>query len=498
MPLRVIPLWLLVTLQVVISAASLVVEIVAGRMLAPYVGMSLYTWTAIIAVVLAGFSAGHWWGGRLAGHSTAEAMRKMGWILLGAALLTALALPLLQLIAAPVLGAVSHPLWAITLLCSGVFFLPSLFAGVPAPILAQIGTRDTEDTGRALGALFAAGAIGAIAGTLLAGFVFISLLGTALTLALVTLCYVLAAGLSFWLGGSIPRLSGIVGLAALLCAGYAVSAPNPCTVESRHFCIRSLEMPAPEGDAVQMMVLDHLVHGMSAKGAPELMFTDHAAMLDALAQLRAPEPGFSSFFIGGGTYSIPRAIAHRGGGPVTVAEIDPEVTRIAARDFWFDPDSARIVHRDARAVLAAEPDLRYDVIIGDAFTDIAVPQHLVTREFFELVQNRLTPGGSYLMNVIDFEDQLYALAAVLRSLQDVFPVVEIWTEAAQPEPGQRMVFVLVAGDARTETSHIDTRSPESIRFAALSDDMLERIAARGSLILTDDFAPIDRLMGFRK
>jgi hypothetical protein len=53
-------------LQGVVSAASLVVEIVAGRMLAPHVGMSLYTWTAVIAVVLAGFSVGHWWGGRLA------------------------------------------------------------------------------------------------------------------------------------------------------------------------------------------------------------------------------------------------------------------------------------------------------------------------------------------------------------------------------------------------------------------------------------------------
>ncbi|MCB2099553.1 MAG: fused MFS/spermidine synthase, partial [Rhodobacterales bacterium] len=49
------------------SAGGLTVEIVAGRMIAPYVGMSLYTWTAIIAVVLAGLSVGHWIGGRLAG-----------------------------------------------------------------------------------------------------------------------------------------------------------------------------------------------------------------------------------------------------------------------------------------------------------------------------------------------------------------------------------------------------------------------------------------------
>ncbi|MCA1909734.1 MAG: fused MFS/spermidine synthase, partial [Magnetospirillum sp.] len=48
------------------SAAALVLEIVAGRLLAPYVGMSLYTWTAIISVVLAGLTIGHWIGGRLA------------------------------------------------------------------------------------------------------------------------------------------------------------------------------------------------------------------------------------------------------------------------------------------------------------------------------------------------------------------------------------------------------------------------------------------------
>ena len=57
---------LLILMQGAVAAASLVVEIVAGRLLAPYLGMSLYTWTAVIAVVLAGFSVGHWAGGWIA------------------------------------------------------------------------------------------------------------------------------------------------------------------------------------------------------------------------------------------------------------------------------------------------------------------------------------------------------------------------------------------------------------------------------------------------
>jgi spermidine synthase len=111
------------------------------------------------------------------------------------------------------------------------------------------------------------------------------------------------------------------------------------------------------------------------------------------------------------------------------------------------------------------------------------------------VQSRLTPGGSYLMNVIDFEDRLEVLGAVVRTLQEVFPVVEIWTEAAQPAPGQRMVFVIAAGSDPTPLPGFQTRSPDPISFAALSDEMVAQITGADDLILTDDFAPIDRLMG---
>jgi MFS family permease len=192
------PLWLLLVVQAIVSAASLVVEIVAGRMLAPYVGMSLYTWTSVIAVVLAGFSVGHWWGGLLAERAHRPALRATGWAMLAAALSTAIAIVLLQRIAGPVLQAVGHPVWGIAVLATLVFFLPSCFAGIPAPVLARIAVEGPGRSGRALGAIFAVGAVGAILGTLLAGFLFISWLGTAATLAVVTLAYVGAVFL--WLG----------------------------------------------------------------------------------------------------------------------------------------------------------------------------------------------------------------------------------------------------------------------------------------------------------
>ncbi len=494
---RRIPLWLLVALQLVVSAASLVVEIVAGRMLAPYVGMSLYTWTAVIAVVLAGFSAGHWWGGHIAGRPAPEALRRTGWIMLAAAATTAVAAPLLAQVGGPVLSVVGDPVWGIIVLAGAVFFLPSFFAGVPAPVLTRIATEDATGpaAGRALGALFAAGALGAIAGALLAGFVFISWLGSVGTMAAVTVVYALCAALCLGLVGArvsaVPVLAGIVAM-GLAAAGLAL--PQPCDRESRYFCIRSVDVSADPDSPVRMMVLDHLVHGISARDLPRVMFTDHTAMLDALARLRAPRPEFSAFVIGGGTYSVPRAFADRGIGPVTVAEIDPAVTETAVAAFWFTPGDIRILHEDARRALRERGDT-YDVIIGDAFSDIAVPQHLVTREFFELVSSRLTPGGSYLMNVVDFEDRLAVLGALVRTLRRVFPVVEVWTVKASPEPGQRMVFVLAAGEQPTRAASFAVPAPDRTVFGALETGLVQQIAGRDSLILTDDFAPIDRLMG---
>lgn len=495
------PLWLLLVLQAGISAAGLVVEIVAGRMIAPYVGMSLYTWTSIIAVVLAGFSIGHWWGGRLAAKETGAALRSTGWVMVAAALCTAGATLVLRVAAEPILVSITHPLAAITALATLAFFLPSLFAGVPAPVLAIVAMRREAQSERALGAMFAAGAAGAIVGTLLAGFLFISWLGSVGTLSAIALFYALAASVCFWLGRLAARerlLAGTAVAVALLAGLRALSLPAVCDVESSYYCIRTVHLAEDPAAPVNLMVIDHLAHGISAQGAPDVMFTDHTAMLDALPRMRMDREDFTSFHIGGGSYSVPRAWADRGATAITVAEIDPAVTRVATREFWFDPATATVLHKDGRVALR-ESDDAYDVIVGDAFTDIAVPAHLVTEEFFRLVGDRLEPGGVFAMNVIDTMDRLEALAALVVTLRKVFDVVEVWTEARPPEPGERRVFVLLAGEDRSPVSSIVTRTPEPKRFAALDHGFLDDIVVRtGARVLTDDFAPIDRLVGFEQ
>src|SRR3546814_15934989 len=104
------------------------------------------------------------------------------------------------------------------------------------------------------------------------------------------------------------------------------------------------------------MVLDHLGHGISVAAAPQRLVTPHSAILDGLARGRMGQRPFSAFFIGGGSYSIPRAWAALDPRiAVTVAEIDPAVPAVAVTAFWFDPPSAPILPDDAAPPLLRHP-----------------------------------------------------------------------------------------------------------------------------------------------
>jgi hypothetical protein len=165
---------------------------------------------------------------------------------------------------------VADPVWAITALTALAFFLPSFFAGVPAPVLAQIAVTTQKDSGPALGAMFASGAVGAIAGTLLAGFVFIAWLGSTLTLVVVTLVYVASGLLCFWLGAVARAAAGRCrGRRCLGSCGLRAIGPPQCQVESRHFCLR-VEVLSPDPvNPVRLMVIDHLAHGIGAAQMPK-------------------------------------------------------------------------------------------------------------------------------------------------------------------------------------------------------------------------------------
>jgi predicted membrane-bound spermidine synthase len=499
------------------SAGGLVIEIVAGRLIAPYVGMSLYTWTAIIAVVLAGLSGGHWIGGRLAGRDVDErtAAGRLA-AALGLACVTSLAaLVLLRALSGPLLTSGLGPIPIVVILTTVLFLAPSLFVGIVAPILTKLALdARPDDPGPVLGRMYALGTLGSIAGTLSAGYFFISWIGSIGTVLSVAAVY---AALAIICAAISKRAAqGVVGIIVLAIVtgglglwGNAVRAfTTPCTTESDYFCIRIDDFSGASGRPSALMALDHLVHSINDRDDPALFYSPYLHFIDEYATdrfaARGPGAEFSAFFIGGGGYTLPRAWAKTiPGAELVVAELDPKVTEVAIRDLWLDPKhpAMRIHHRDARMLLQDLPAApRFDVVFGDAFRDIAIPAHLITREFSREVATRLKPDGFYAVNVIDIGTDPQFLAAFVRTLLEDFKAVEVWAEAEELAAGlagrgQRVTYIVIAGQslAGLPAKFVSRRGVER-EWARWP---LRELTARfgpDTPVLTDDFAPVDRLM----
>jgi len=85
-------------------------------------------------------------------------------------------------------------------------------------------------------------------------------------------------------------------------------------------------------------------------------------------------------------------------------EIDPVVKRIATDERYFtyylrSKAEKEVVLGDARIQIERLKDVKYDLIIVDAFSSDAIPVHLLTREAIQLYLNRLTSDGAILLHI---------------------------------------------------------------------------------------------------
>ena len=468
------------------SGALLVLEIIAGRIVAPELGNSLYTWTSVIGVVLAGLSIGNWVGGRIADWRPGRSVLSMLYLLSGISAGIVLVLSKsLDSIAAPVgWGAEWQVLWLTTIL----FFPPSVLLGTITPMIVKLQLSSLEATGRVVGQIQAAATLGSIVGVFATGFVLISAFGTRPVIAGVAVALLALAVLAnpFWErrpGGSAMRIN--VALAALIAGvftiGVAATYDSPCWDESNYYCIGVFQ----EGP-YKVLALDMLIHGYVSVEDPSVPVYPYEKVYRAVLGAKYPKnKRVEGFGIGGGAFTFPRYLERAHHGHVLIAEIDPEVTEVARKEFFFeDTPAVEVIHKDARPALRDRPkDERYDVVLGDAFGDIAIPYHLATREFNELVRDRLNPDGVYLVTVVDGVNYEF-LRSYIHTMRKTFPYVDLLAVPGEAGGGARATFVVGASKQplpRTAT----TASPEQL------DAFLNE---RDTVTLTDDYAPVDQLL----
>ncbi len=173
---RVLP-WLgLVGTVLIANAGIMVLELVAGRLVARYLGQSLYTWTTIIGVVLTGMSIGNYLGGKLSDRFPALKLLTALFALAAAGCLSILLLNLWIGEWQAVRG-LAWPL-RIFLHVSVTFLLPCTLLGAISPIITRFALEQFKLPGRAVGLMYASAAAGSIGGTFLTGFFLVSIMGS--------------------------------------------------------------------------------------------------------------------------------------------------------------------------------------------------------------------------------------------------------------------------------------------------------------------------------
>ncbi len=196
----------LAALAFVASLAFMALEMVAGRLVTKHLGSSIYGWTSVIAVLLAGLSFGNFLGGKLADFIKSE--KHASWLFLFASILTLTIIVLetppqwfvdrlmdggkprsvlsvaVSLTHLPLPRGATLPVtwpYRILIVVTMVFFLPALSMGTVSPVVAKLAVdrlKRFKRTGTAIGQVYAWGMVGSILGTFLTGFFLIDILGT--------------------------------------------------------------------------------------------------------------------------------------------------------------------------------------------------------------------------------------------------------------------------------------------------------------------------------
>jgi spermidine synthase len=469
------------------GAAILVVETLATRLVAPYVGLTLESTTAVIGVALAGIAAGAALGGRWADDF--DPWRVVTGALLAGGLGVLAVRPLVRLLG-PGLGP--GPTAAVLLVAASTL-VPVAALAMVTPAVTRSRLSGVDGSGTLVGQLSAAGTVGSLLGTFATGFVLVALLPvTAILLVTAAACLLLA------LCTAAARTRAALGggtLAAVLLGAALIAIPGRCDVDTVYYCAR-VETD-PDRASGRVLVLDDLRHSAVDLADPtRLQFAYTRRMADAVDTAFPPGRPLSAVHLGGGGFTMPRWLAAtRPGSASTVLEVDRGVVELGRRELAVDAIPALDVRvGDARTALAAVPADAADLVVGDAFGARSVPWHLATAKFAAEVRRVLRPDGIYVLNVIDY-DPRRLLAAETATLAARFPHVLLMIRPDQLAQGAGGNAVLVASDRPLDLSALDARAAARGEPEPVLDEAATRRLAGAAAELTDDRAPVEQLLG---
>jgi spermidine synthase len=477
------------------GVASMGLEILAGRMIAPQFGSSIYTWGSIIGVFLAALSYGYYRGGKqAASEATNGRMARVFLLTAGyVAMLIVLGDFLVRGLATVPLPGRFASLPAIAVL----FGPPTYLLGYVSPYAAELSQK--EGLGEASGHVYALGTIGSIVGAFATTFVLIPSLGVEEIAFAFGVLSVGTAAILLRPGWTRSNVTVTVLLLVILVGALGGPAVG-LSVEGA--VVYETQTPYQELQVVdrgdtRVLFLDGQKHSAMDLEDPNRHVFDYTRYFH-LTLLFAEEDVDRVLFVGGGGFTGPKRFANDYDATVDVVEIDPDVISVAKEYFRLEEsDRLNVVNADGREYLQ-ETNRTYDVIVMDAYKKDKVPFQLTTQEFMQLANDRLDEDGVLLTNIISAPSgpasKFYR--AEHKTIDSAFGAVYSFPTVGGAVV-QNVEVIATKNDTRVSEETLLARNDQrdiGIDLASEIRNYREPPGTTDVPVLTDDYAPVDSLL----
>ncbi|KKQ24862.1 MAG: Spermine synthase [Candidatus Woesebacteria bacterium GW2011_GWA1_37_8] len=473
------------------GAALMALELTASRILSPYIGSSIFVWTAIIGVILAALSLGYYQGGKLADKKLNTGL------LSNLAFATGLSILLSFIIKETVLILIVRNIYetrlSSILATLFLFALPSFLFGTITPYATRLKMKSLDKSGEVVGKLYAISTLGSIIGTFLTGYVLLGYLGSSkILLAIATAVIVLSFVLDKKNFFKIKKLIPLVFFCLIIAANPNKKNPNIIfEADSNYQKIYVTDSTVRKtGRPVRFLRTSILAQSGKYLDSDELLFE----YINQLTLIGHFKPNAEKvLFIGGGGYSLPSYLLNKNPKLVAdVVEIDPMVSTVAKKYFNVpQTDRLHSFNIDGRNFINHASE-KYDVIVLDAYRDeLIMPFELITIEAVGKYFDLLSDDGILAINNISSLQgpKSKFLSAEINTIKTNFAKILIF----QATPERREDYIQnVLVFAFKKDSGISLTSDDSL-YQKLLGNLWEGNLATYP-VLTDDFAPIERYM----
>ncbi|MES2762252.1 MAG: fused MFS/spermidine synthase [Bacteroidota bacterium] len=374
------------------GASVMAAEICGAKLLAPFFGSSLYVWSSVMAITLAGLASGYFIGGKLSRREAKENT------LLYVLILAVCCLCLMPFMTTIFLMTASHLSLIPAVIISVMFLLfPTMLCmGATSPLIISILTSEAEQSGENSGKIYAISTVGGILATFLCGFYLIPNLGV--QFSLICFAIVLALASLFLVFKKKSRSGGLALLFMISIAfyGFANSKANRFSIYKSEGILGKLEIRDEPSYGNESVIIRKLLINNTIQTEMLLESKQSASEYVGLVErncLYFPKGKALVLGLGGGVVAN---MLHQQHYQVTAVEFDERVIEMAKRFFYLN-DSVKTVCADARYYINNAKE-KYKLILFDVFKAEEQPSHVITKESLAKLKTTLDTNGVVLIN----------------------------------------------------------------------------------------------------